>query len=220
MTQVGVLIGHAQLHVARAGPRRRRSITAATSSPSALVFYELLAYRQAFQADSQAAVLHRIMTAFPEPLAEALPDIDPGLSALVDRLLAKSPADRPPDLTVVRQEIARLTLKIEAGQEEHTVVGAPAPATPPPTPSGRVHADRGRLAERRAARLAQHLQAAEAALAAGDLDEALVETELAAESDPQDPRVLRLHDRCAAGSTPGRRRRCSRGRAAISTRRS
>ena len=119
-------------------------------------------------------------------------DLDPALAVIVHRALAKRGEDRYQELKALAADLTRVMQRIESAQAGHTMQ---ADAHRPPPPAGRRLADPSRLAERRAARIAGHLDAAEAKLAAGDLDAALADAELAAEIDTEDPRVVRLHER-------------------------
>jgi tetratricopeptide (TPR) repeat protein len=159
------------------------------------VLHELLVYRQAFQAENQAALLNKILTESPEAVTAINTDLDPALAVIVHRALAKRGEDRYPDLKALGGDLTRVMQRIESAQAGHTVQ---ADAHRPPPPSGRRLADPSRLAERRAARIAGHLDSAEAKLAAGDLDGALADAELAAEIDTDDARVVRMHERIRA----------------------
>jgi serine/threonine-protein kinase len=58
------------------------------------VFYELLSGRKPFDAESMHGVLFKVMQEEPTPLAEAAPDVPPMLVQLVEKSLAKDPAER------------------------------------------------------------------------------------------------------------------------------
>ena len=60
-----------------------------------VTLYEMLSGRRPFDGSSYAVVLHRIVSATPEPLRACVPGIAPDLDALVMRLLQKSPSLRP-----------------------------------------------------------------------------------------------------------------------------
>lgn len=57
--------------------------------------YELLAGRPAFEGNTVTAVFHAILLGQPKPLREVRPDVPEPLAALVERMLAKSPDERP-----------------------------------------------------------------------------------------------------------------------------
>jgi predicted Ser/Thr protein kinase len=61
-----------------------------------VVFYEVLAGKRPFVADTPFAVLRKHVSEPPPPLSVALPGIAPQLEAIVLRLLSKSPEDRHP----------------------------------------------------------------------------------------------------------------------------
>jgi eukaryotic-like serine/threonine-protein kinase len=171
-----------------------------------VVLYELLVYRAPFDAETQHSVLHRIVHEEPEPVTRYNPDLDPALVRILDRTLAKSPDDRYQDLSQFKADLTRVVQKIEAEQRGHTQIVEAAPVQTPGA-AGRL-ADKARLLERRAARIARHLDAAQESLAQGELDTALNEAELAAEIDPDDPRVIKMHDRVRAALDARELTRC------------
>ncbi len=60
-----------------------------------VMLYEMLAGRRPFRGEREQAVVFSILNERPQPLRELRPDVPPELAALVDRLLAKNPAERP-----------------------------------------------------------------------------------------------------------------------------
>jgi hypothetical protein len=97
-----------------------------------VVAYELLAGAPPFRGDSQGALLAAHRAAAPPPLAARRPDVPPPLAALVMRLLAKRPADRPPSARAVLEALG-------------DIAAAPARGRPPgPRPAARVGAAGGR----------------------------------------------------------------------------
>ena len=60
-----------------------------------VTLYEMLCGVRPFDAPSYAAVLHRIVEATPEPLAQRVPAVPTAVDALVTHLLQKDPASRP-----------------------------------------------------------------------------------------------------------------------------
>jgi eukaryotic-like serine/threonine-protein kinase len=200
LTQAGMLIGtpnYMSPEQVEGRPVDHRSDIFAVG----LVLYEVLVYRQAFVGDSQAAVLHKVLHAAPEPLATLNADLDPALATIVDRAVAKSPDARYADLDAMRNDLARVVQRMEADRSGHTVV-IKTPVADAPSPAGgstdRAAQERARHVERRRARIVGHLQTAENALAGGALEDAQSEAELAAELDPDDPRVVTLLDRVHA----------------------
>jgi serine/threonine-protein kinase len=82
---------------------------------TSVVLYELLSGRRAFEADSFAATLYKILQEVPEPLQHIDPTIHPELIRIVERGLAKPRDERYQhmsemllDLAVYRQQLAAL----------------------------------------------------------------------------------------------------------------
>ncbi|HEX6903028.1 MAG TPA: protein kinase [Thermoanaerobaculia bacterium] len=63
-----------------------------------VVLYEMLAGHRPFRGEHEQAVIHSLLKASPEPLDHLRPEVPPVLARMVERLLAKSPADRYPTL--------------------------------------------------------------------------------------------------------------------------
>jgi serine/threonine-protein kinase len=61
------------------------------------VFYELLAGKRAFDADSMAGVLYQVLEAAPGPLEQAAPGVPAALCRVVEKAMRKNPAERYPD---------------------------------------------------------------------------------------------------------------------------
>ncbi|MEN3534279.1 protein kinase [Microbispora sp. ZYX-F-249] len=80
--------------------------------------------RAAFGADNVAAVLHRIMTTFPD-----LTPLPPPLRALVGRCLAKDPAARPAARDLLLELVGTVPGPLPAGASAH---GVPSVAPAPP----------------------------------------------------------------------------------------
>jgi serine/threonine protein kinase len=72
------------------------------------VLHELLSGTVPFEGSSALGTLHRHLHEPPEPLRRLRPDVPPALEALVLRLLAKSPAQRPADAHAVYQALTPL----------------------------------------------------------------------------------------------------------------
>ena len=159
-----------------------------------LVLYELLVYRQAFKAETPHAVLHQVLHASPKPLRELDAGLDAALITIVERAIAKDPAKRYSDLERLRADLVRVVQRLKTEVDADTVA-VPAADVEAARQGGRREQDRQRLAERRAAQIATHLAAAEAALASNDADAALAAAESAALLAPEDPKVVAALDR-------------------------
>ena len=101
------------------------------------LFYELISGRRAFQAETFAATMYRILQEVPAPLRELSPDLPPHVAAIVERALVKSRSERyqsmPEMLRAVR--VARQTLETGAWAVEPLQGQSPAPLTPPDAPT-------------------------------------------------------------------------------------
>jgi formylglycine-generating enzyme required for sulfatase activity/serine/threonine protein kinase len=89
------------------------------------VLYRMVTGRAAFRGDDLLAVLMAIATETPPPPAELKPDLPPGLSELIMRLLEKAPADRPQTAGAVSAALGAL---------ERQGPAAPAPRAEPAEP--------------------------------------------------------------------------------------
>jgi tetratricopeptide (TPR) repeat protein len=162
-----------------------------------VVFYELLAYAEAFQGDNVHAITHSILTAEPTPIARLVPDIHPGLMAIVERGLKKNIEDRFESAEALRTAIGRLRRQLEsepgwdatsiaprglspsegvsrrgtgsAREPVNNVVGV-AELTPPPDPR---RTDREALARRRATQIEAALDLSRTLLGRAELEQAL-----------------------------------------------
>jgi hypothetical protein len=81
-----------------------------------LVLYELISCRQAFSAESQQAVLLKVLHESPDPLTALVADIDPAIPAIVNRALEKNVEARYPDLDAMRSDLSRVAQRIEIGE--------------------------------------------------------------------------------------------------------
>ena len=106
------------------------------------LFYELLTGRKPFDSESMHGVLYRIMQEDPVPVREAAPGTPEPLAHVVEKALAKDPADRYPNagdmLAALRQ--ARRALAGRSSTHLDRSVPAPAPAPPARRPGERVGA--------------------------------------------------------------------------------
>jgi serine/threonine-protein kinase len=100
------------------------------------VFYELLSGRKPFDAESMHGVLFKVMQDEPAPLAEVAPDVPHPLVQVVERALAKDPAER---FQSAGELLAGLRLARAAGagrpsersepERAHAATGQAAPAS-------------------------------------------------------------------------------------------
>jgi serine/threonine-protein kinase len=80
-----------------------------------VLLYELLAGKNPFEGPSVAAVLSKVLHSTPPPLRELRPGLPAELGDLVERCLARDPAQRPAAVAAVLAEIQRLRGAAEAG---------------------------------------------------------------------------------------------------------
>lgn len=68
-------------------------------------FYELLAYKRAFEGDSIHSVLLSVMELTPAPLTQLAPDVPPVIADIIHRCLAKKPDNRYQTVRELRQDL-------------------------------------------------------------------------------------------------------------------
>ena len=120
LTRTGVLIGTP--HYMSPEQVGTGAVTGRSDQFSlAVVAYELLTGNKPFQGDSWAAVLHRIMTVDPPPVQHYRQGLSEMVTAVLQRALAKYPADRYPTCTQFVQDLRAAVF----GTMEATILQAP-----------------------------------------------------------------------------------------------
>ena len=79
-----------------------------------VVFYEVLAYTEAFPGDTLPAITHRILTQEPEPLTSFVVDMNPELAAIVNTALKKNVVERFTDTEAMREAVARVRRHLDS----------------------------------------------------------------------------------------------------------
>jgi len=79
-----------------------------------VVFYEVLAYAEAFPGDTLPAITHRILTQEPEPLTSLVVDMNPELAAIVNQALKKDVVERFADTDAMREAVARVRRRLDS----------------------------------------------------------------------------------------------------------
>jgi serine/threonine protein kinase len=79
------------------------------------VLYEMCVGRPAFRAPTTVAVIKRVCHETPRPIREANPDIPEPLCRLIDRLQAKTPAERPASAAEVADQLATMLAEWQHG---------------------------------------------------------------------------------------------------------
>ena len=126
MTQLNVRIGtpgYMSPEQIEGGDIDRRSDVFAVGA----VFYELLAYREAFTGINTRQIENKVLEAQPPRLTSILPDLDPTIEAIVAKALAKDPRDRYQDAGAFEESLERQRWRLGPAD-------LPA-ATPRPTPA-------------------------------------------------------------------------------------
>jgi len=72
-----------------------------------VIFYELLTGQMPFRGDYDAAIIYAILQEQPVPLAEYIDSVPEYLQSVIDRLLAKDPADRYQSADLVIEDLSR-----------------------------------------------------------------------------------------------------------------
>ncbi len=85
-----------------------------------VVLYELLTGKLPFRGDHEAAVIYSIMNVDPEPLAAHKEDLPKDAQRVVDKALAKKPADRYPSTALLAADLEALS----PGAPHHRGAGA------------------------------------------------------------------------------------------------
>jgi eukaryotic-like serine/threonine-protein kinase len=107
-----------------------------------VVLYEMLTGRVPFETDSSVGVPVKHVDEQPRPPREINPEVPEAMEALVMRLLAKDPDDRPGSAAELIRELGRLRKSSSPvpppGEEETTAAlkTPPAPTLPAPAPGG------------------------------------------------------------------------------------
>ncbi len=83
--------------------------------------YELVTYRKPFRGEHLSTILYKILNENPEPIPSIAPDVPPGLVAIVDRALAKSPADRYASMEEMRRDLQLIHRELLGGSARYPV---------------------------------------------------------------------------------------------------
>jgi serine/threonine-protein kinase len=88
-----------------------------------VVFYEMFGRRRAFDGDSAASTLYKILQEYPEPLGRIDSELPRELITIIDRALAKPRDERYQDVATMRRDLEML----------QTLTHQPGPSTPWPS---------------------------------------------------------------------------------------
>src|SRR5262245_19762617 len=104
MTRAGMIMGTPN-YMSPEQVRGEKADTRSDVFALGAVFYELLANRKPFDADSLHAVLFQVMQSEPEPLLNLVPDLPPALAQVIERAMLKDPTQRFRDAREMRDAL-------------------------------------------------------------------------------------------------------------------
>src|SRR2546422_402761 len=108
-----------------------------------VVFYELLAYTEAFPGDTGPAITHRILNKDPVPLLRLVPDLNPEVQPIIERALKKNVDERFPDAESFRVAVSRVRKRVEDDSAQIVAPTVLVRETPPPRKAARPPPGRG-----------------------------------------------------------------------------
>jgi eukaryotic-like serine/threonine-protein kinase len=124
MTQVGAMLGTPHYM----SPEQVRGETAEARSDVfslGVVFYELLAGRRPFDADSVHSLLMQVLNETPEPLRERVPGLPAGLTRVLERAMAKEPAQRFAHAGEMREALRAVRAGLAPGEADRVLAPLP-----------------------------------------------------------------------------------------------
>jgi serine/threonine protein kinase len=110
------------------------------------VFYELLAYREAFPGSTTRQIEKRVLESEPERLTSQISGLDPEIEAVVAKALQKDPDKRFQDAAQMERALTKVWWRLGLAES----VSASPRATPPPTPGAGKKSSRADAAYQRA----------------------------------------------------------------------
>ncbi len=137
LTQTGITLGTSAYlapEQIRGEPIDRRTDIFAIGTLS----YELLTYRKPFRGEHLSTVLYKILNEAPEPIESLAMDVPPALAAVINRAMAKSPADRYSTMEEFRRDLHAIYRELSGASSSYpaTQILADTVRTPHREPSG------------------------------------------------------------------------------------
>ncbi len=131
MTRTGMVMGTPQ-YMAPEQVRGERADARSDVFALGSVFYEVLTGVKAFDADSMHSVLFKVMQEDPRPLRELAPDTPVVLAQVIEKALAKDPAQRFKDAGELRAGLSLARNTMAAGKGNQPIVELAFDPTPVP----------------------------------------------------------------------------------------
>jgi tetratricopeptide (TPR) repeat protein len=147
MTRVGMVMGTPH-YMSPEQVRGERADARSDVFALGCVFYELLTYHKPFDADSMHSVLFKVMQEEPPPVHELTPGVPSVLGQVVQRAMAKDPAQRFQNASEFRSALHRAMQAVAAGQGEKALPELAPPAGGTPTRTSDASASRSASAAR------------------------------------------------------------------------
>jgi serine/threonine-protein kinase len=114
MTRAGVIMGTPN-YMSPEQVRGEKADSRSDVFSLGAVFYELLANRKPFDAETLHAILFQVMQNEPDPIWQLVPDIPPALAQAIDRAMAKDPAQRYRDAGEFREALRTVRSALMTG---------------------------------------------------------------------------------------------------------
>jgi serine/threonine protein kinase/Flp pilus assembly protein TadD len=86
-----------------------------------VVLYEMVTGVRPFQGANHAAIIHALLTADPQPVSVVHPGMPAAVDEVINRALAKNPADRYPNAEALMADLRALLTRIDSSVETHVL---------------------------------------------------------------------------------------------------
>jgi tRNA A-37 threonylcarbamoyl transferase component Bud32/tetratricopeptide (TPR) repeat protein len=121
MTRVGMVMGTPH-YMSPEQVRGERADARSDVFALGAVFYEMLAGRKAFHADSMHTILFKVLEEHPEPVERLVPDLPSRFVRLIDRALQKDPTQRFQHAGEMRDALRMVREALASGERESGAV--------------------------------------------------------------------------------------------------
>ena len=103
LTRTGALVGTPAYMAPEQAMGEEAVDTRADLWAMGVILYELVSSRLPYEGQNYNAMLVQIVTGRPKPVTEHVPSLDPGLVAIIERAMARSPRQRYPSARAMRE---------------------------------------------------------------------------------------------------------------------